>query len=131
MERVDQAGTPTPRLDGEPAPELEFAVDLEGLAAVDGHETHALRPQPLEGRVAAPNQELDEVRAGAVLGDPRHVVEELVLAVGPEIGVAPLLLGEVGHQLEEVLDPIVGDADGAGREGRVAAALLDGCPLER
>ena len=56
-----------------------------------------------------------EVGIGAVLRDPRHVVEELVLRVGAEIGGGDFLLGEVGHQLFDVVDAVVDDAHGRPR----------------
>src|SRR5262249_7477129 len=41
-EHLDEAGAAADRLDGEAAPELELAVDLERLAAIDRDEAHAL-----------------------------------------------------------------------------------------
>ena len=70
-----------------------------------------------------PHQDLEQLGIGAVLGDAAHVVEELVLGVGAEIGDGDLVLGEVGHQRLQVLDAVVDAAEGAGREAAVAAVL--------
>src|SRR5262249_44720279 len=48
-EHLDEAGSASDRLHGEAAPELELALDLERLAAIDRDEAHALVAQPAEG----------------------------------------------------------------------------------
>src|SRR5262249_3452725 len=123
-EHLDQAGTAADRLDREAAPELELAVDLECLAAVDRDEANALVAHPAKSIEAAPDQELDQVGVGAVLRHPRHVVEELLGGVGAEIGGGDLLLGEVGHQRLDVVDAVVDDAHRARGEPAVAARLV-------
>ena len=90
-EHLDQARAAADRLDREPAPELELAVDLERLPAIDRDEADALVAHPAEGVEALGDQELDQVGVGAVLRHPRHVVEELIGGVGAEIGVGDLL----------------------------------------
>ena len=72
----------------------------------------------------------DQLRVGAVFGDPVHVVEELVLGIGAEIGLGDLLLRQVGHQGLEVVDAVVDAAHGAGREAAVAACLVLRRPLQ-
>ena len=124
VQRIDQPGTAAPGLDGEPAPELELAVHLEGLAAPDRREAHPLLAHPEEGVARPRDQELDHVGIGAVLGDPGHVVIELVLGVGAEIGVGDFLVGEVGHQRLEVVDPVIDHPHRARGEARVAARLV-------
>ena len=47
-EHVDEAGAAADRLHGQPAPELELALDLERLPAVDRDEAHALVAHPDE-----------------------------------------------------------------------------------
>ena len=123
-QRLDQARAAAPGLDREPAPELEAALDLERLAPPDRRKAHALVAHPAHGGVAAPHQQVDQLRVGAILGHPRHVVEELVLGVGAEIGARDLVVGEVRHQGAQMIDAVIGDAEGAGGEVRVAAALL-------
>ena len=73
---------------------------------------------------------LAQLGVGAVLGDAAHVVEELLLGVGAEIGVLDLLVGQVGHQPPEVLDAVVDAAEGAGGEAAVAAGFGLRRPLE-
>ena len=87
----DQPRAAAPALDREPAPEPEPAVHLERLAAVHRDEAHALRPEPLHGVEAAAHQDVDQIGVGPVLGHARHVVEELVLGVGAEVGGRDLL----------------------------------------
>ncbi len=72
----------------------------------------------------AGDQKLDQVGIGAMLGDARHVVEELVLRVGAEIGGGDLLLGKIGDQLLDVVDAVVDHAHRAGGEAAVAAGLV-------
>ena len=129
-EHVDEAGTAADRFHGEAAPELELAVDLEGLAAIDRNEAHALLAHPIERIEALRDQKLDEIGIGAVLRHPRHVVVELVRGVGAEIGGVDLGLGEVGHQCLDVVDAVVNDADRAGSETAVAAGFLFRCGLQ-
>ena len=117
-------------LDGEAAPELELAVHLERLAAPDRREPHALAAHPAQGVAALLDQHLDQLRIGAILRDAVHVVEELVLGVGAEVGLGDLLLGQIRHQGLEVLDTVVDAAHGAGREAAVAARLVLGRALQ-
>src|SRR6202023_2937064 len=58
-----------------------------------------------------------------MLGHARHVVEILVLGVGAEIRGALLLFRKIGNEFDQIVDGPVGDADGARRERRIAAAL--------
>ena len=124
VQRIDQPGAAAPGLDGEAAPELEPSVDLECLAAPDRREAHALFAHPEKGVARARDQQLDHVRIGAILRDPRHIVVELVLGVGAEIGIGDFLVGEVGHQCLEVVDPVIDDTHRAGREARIAAGFV-------
>ena len=124
VQRIDQPGTAAPGLDREPAPELELSVDLEGLSAPDRREAHALSAHPEQGVARPRDQQLDHVRIGAVLGDPGHVVVELVLGVGAEIGVGDLLVGEVRHQPLEVVDPVIDHPHGARGEARIAPRFV-------
>jgi hypothetical protein len=75
------------------------------------------------GGKALLDQDLRQVGVAAVFRDARHVVEELLLGVGAEVGARDLVGREV-DQLGEVLDAPVGDADQPGGEARVAAGLL-------
>ena len=61
-----------------------------------------------------------------MLRHARHVVEELVLRVGAEIGGGDLGVGQIGHQCLDVLDAVIDDADRAGGEPAVAARLFLG-----
>ncbi len=123
---IHQPRTTAPRLDGEPAPELEAAVDLECLASVDGHEAQTVGPQPHERRLAAAHQQFHEIGIGAVLRDARHVVEELVFRIRTEVGARDFLIRQVGHQRTEIVHAVVREADGTRGEPGVAAGLVLG-----
>ena len=123
-ELIDQARPAAPGFDGKPAPELELAVDLVGLAAPDRHEAHALVVHPQHGFLAAGDQNLAQVGIGAVFGNAAHVVEEFLLRVGAEVGFGDFLVGQVRHQPAQVLDPVIDAAERAGGEAAVAAGFL-------
>ena len=123
-ERVDQARPAADRFHRQAAPELEHAADLVGLAAPDRHEAHALVAHPQHGGLAVLDQHLAQIGIGAVFGDAAHVVEELLLGVGAEVGLRHLLIRQVGHQLAQVLDAVIDAAEGAGGKAAVAAGLV-------
>ena len=100
---LDQPFAAADGLDGEPAPELELAVDLERLPAVDRREADALAAHPQQRLEALLDQDLGQVGVAAVLRDAPHVVEELLLGVGAEVGARDLLVGQVGHQTAQVV----------------------------
>ena len=110
------------------APELEFAIDLERLPAIDRDEANAFVAHPAHRVEALGHQELDHVGIGAILRHARHVIEKLVGRVGAEIGGRDLCLGQVGDQRLDVLDTVVDDTDRPRGEAAVAAGLvLRGC----
>src|SRR6516162_145414 len=129
-EHLDEAWPATHGLYGEPAPEFELALDLEGLPAVNRDEADAFVAQPAECIEAAGDQKLDEIGIGAVLGDARHVIEELLAGIGAEIGGRDFLLGEIRHQCLDVVDAVVDDAHGARGKSAVAAGFLLRCGLQ-
>src|SRR5262249_31729679 len=118
-QHLNEAGAAADGFDREAAPELELAVDLERLAALDRDEAHALLTHPVQRVEAAGDQKLDQVGIGAVLRDARHVVEELVGGVGAEIGLLDFLFGQVGDQRLDVVDAVVDHADRARGEAAV------------
>src|SRR5262249_50217212 len=123
-EHLDQARSAADRLDGEAAPELEFAFDLEGLPAVDRDEAHAFITHPTEGVEASRHQQLDQIRIGAILRPPRHVVEKLLSGIGAEIGGGDFLVREVRDQCLDVVDAVVNHAHRPRGEAAVAAGFL-------
>src|ERR1700681_4866135 len=118
---VDQAGTATPGLDREAAPELELAVDLVGLSAPDRREPHALLAQPAHAVARAVDEAVAQLAVGAVLRHPEHVVEELVAGVGAEVAARDLVGSEVRHDGREIVHALVDAAERAGGEARIAA----------
>ena len=74
--------------------------------------------------MAAGHELLDQVRVGAVLGEPGHVVVVIGLGVGAEIGFRQLAVGEIGHERAEVFRPVEDHPHGASGISAVAAALL-------
>ncbi len=123
-EHVDEAGPAADGFDRQAAPELELAVDLERLPAVDRDEADALLAHPVERVEALRDQELDQVGIGAVLRHLRHVVEEFLGGVGAEVGLLDLLLGEVRDQRLDVVDAVIDHADRSGGEAAVTAGLV-------
>ena len=126
----DEAFAAADGFDGEPAPELEAAFDLERLAAIDRHEADALLAHPVERVEAARDEQLAQIGIGAELGDARHVVEELVLRVGAEIGGVDFRLRKIGDQRLDVVDAVIDDAHGARGEAAVAAGFFVGRGFE-
>src|SRR5262245_14432893 len=129
-EHLDETGSAPDRLDGEAAPELELALDLERLAAIDRDEAHVLGAQPAEGVAASGHQQLDQVGIGAILRHPRHVVEKLLLRIGAEIGGGDFLLRQIRHQRLDVFDAVVNDPHRSRGEPAVAAGFLLGRCLQ-
>ena len=121
---LDQARPAALGLHREAAPELELAVDQIGLAAPDRVELHALAVQPAHRVARAADQAVAQLAVGAVLRDAEHVVVELVLGVGAEVGAVDLVLGQVRHDRLEVVDAVIDAAEGAGGEAGVAAHQL-------
>src|ERR1700674_1416451 len=104
---VDQTGPAAGGLDGEAAPELEFAVDQIGLASPDRVELHAPRMQPAHGFARAPDETVAQVTVGAILRHTEHVVVELIGGVGAEIASLDLVLGQVRHDRYEIVDAVI------------------------
>src|SRR4029079_2371852 len=123
-EHADEARAAADRFDGETAPELEPAADLECLPAVDGNEAHALAAQPIEGWKTTFDQKLDEIGIGAMLRYSRHVVENLPGGGGAEIRALDFRRREIWHQRFDIVDAVIDDADRAGGETAIAAGLL-------
>ena len=121
---VDQPRAAALGFHREAAPELEFAVDEIGLAAPDRVELHALAVQPAHRVARAADEAVAQLAVGAVLRHPEHVVVELVLGVGTEVGAVDLVLGQVRHDRLEIVDAVVDAAEGAGGEAGVAAHQL-------
>ncbi len=123
-EHGDQPQPATDGFDREPAPELELAVDLECLPAVDRNKPHALLAHPVERVEALGDQQLDQIGIGAVLGNARHVVEELIGGVGAKIRGLDFGRREIGHQRLDVVDAVIDDADRTCGEAAVAAGFV-------
>jgi hypothetical protein len=66
------------------------------------------------------DQDLGQVGVAAVLGDPGHVVEELVGCIRTEIGALEFLLRKL-DELREVLGAVVDDAQEPRSEARIAS----------
>ena len=127
---LDEPRPAAPDLHREPAPELVAPVHLERLAPVGGAEAHPVAPHPAKGLEAAVDEGLGEVRVGAPLGEAPEVVEVLLAGVGAEFDVPPLVLGEVRHELHEVVHPAEDEPHRPRRVAAVAARLLLRGPLE-
>ena len=124
IERLEQFRPAAPDVQGEAAPELEFAVDLVGLASEARLQLHALPRDPLRGVEAAAYQDFGEVGIGPELGQGEQVVEELLFRVGSEVDVGQVFLGQRGQDGGEIVDAAEREPEGAAGEMRVAAPLL-------
>ena len=80
----NQARPAAPRLHREAAPELEVAVDLEGLAPIDRREPDAFALHPEQRRKAPIDQQLRQFGVGAVVGHAPHVIQKVACAVRPK-----------------------------------------------
>ncbi len=123
MQRVDQPRSAARHLDGDAAPKLEPAIDLERLPTIDGHESNALRFHPLHGTEALGHQSFDKIWIAAILCDSAHIIEILIGRVLAEIGDLSFLLGKI-NELFNILDTVVYDSHATGGELAVAATLV-------
>ena len=130
VQRLHQFLAAAPDMAGEPAPELELAVDAERLAAEPQLKAHALVAHPQCRLEAAADQDLGQIGVAAILGQPAHVVEILRLVISAEIDVGELVVVDVGDQPREVVTAVIDDAKGAAGKGRVAALLILGGDFE-
>src|SRR5271165_1065262 len=130
VQRLHQFLAAAPDMAGETAPEFELAVDPKRLPAEPELETDALAAHPHAGLEAIADQDLGHVRVAAELGEATHIVEILLLGVGPEIDVPEFGLVHVRDQLREILTAVIDDAKRAAGEGGVAAARLLGGDLQ-
>ncbi len=123
-EHIDQARPAADGFHRQPAPEFELAVDLEGLSSVDRNEPHALVAHPIERIEALGDEKFDQVRIGAILRHPRHVVVKLIGRIGAEIGGLDFRGREIRHQCLDVVDAVIDDADRARGKTAIAAGFI-------
>ena len=115
---------------GQPAPELELAVDLERLAPEPQLKAHALLAHPQPGRVAPGDQDLGQVGVAAVFGEPPDIVVILLLGVGPDIDSGEFVVADVGDEAGQVVEPVIDDAPRPAGKRRIAAAPVLGRNLQ-
>ena len=127
---LDEPRAAAPHLHRETAPELVAPVHLERLAPVGGAEAHPVAAHPAQRLEAAVDEGLGEVRIGAPLGEAAEIVEVLLARVRAEVDVAALVLGEVRHELHEVVHPAEDQAHRPRGVAAVAARFLLRRPLE-
>jgi hypothetical protein len=109
---------------GESTPEPEPAIDAERLAAEPELKPDPLLAQPQRGVEAAADQDLGQVGIAAILGQPAHIVEILLLGIGADIDMAQLVLADIGNEPSEVVKAVIDDAKRAAGKSRVAAPRL-------
>jgi hypothetical protein len=101
-----------------------LALDLIGLAGEHEDPAQTLVLHPHDGGTRALDEELRHVDVGSPLGHPHEVVVKLVLGVGGDDDGPRLFLRDVGQDIApQVLEPLVGEAESARGEERVAAPL--------
>ena len=107
---------------GQPAPELELAIDAKRLPPEPQLEAHALFTHPHAGLEAFRYQDFGQVRVAAVFGQPADIVVILFLGVGADIDIFQLVVADIGNEPREVVEAVIDDAPGAAGKGRIAAA---------
>ena len=118
-------------LQREAAPEVVAAVSAyKRLVAPERHEPHALARDPTQGGTALGDQGLRQRRIGAPAAGAIEIGSVLGLGVGAEVGAGAILRRELRRHLEQVLDPVVGEAHRRHGEAAVAAVLAFGRALE-
>src|SRR5207247_2081230 len=122
--RLYQFLAAAPDMAGEPAPELEFAVNAKCLAAKAQLKAHALLAHPPGGVEASCDQDLAEVGVAAIFGEAPDIIEILLGGVGADIDILQFVIIDVGDQLREVVKAVIDDAEGAAGKGGIAAAPM-------
>ena len=121
----DQARAAAPGFAGEAAPESDLAADVEGVRE-RRLEADAVLAQPQHGRIRLLDQNLAEVWVRAIVRRPAHVVEVVFLGVCAEFEAGHFFIGQVRHQLPQIVDSAERKTEAAAREPAVAAADLLG-----
>ena len=130
VERLEELRAAAPDVQRKPAPELELAVDLVGLAPEARLQLDALPHRPGRGVAARPHQDFGEIGIAAVLREREQIVEELVFGIGAEIDVLEIFLRERRQHGDEIVDAAEREAEGAAGEMGIAAAFFEGGGFE-
>ena len=122
VQRLHQFLAAAPDVAGQPAPELELAVNLESLPPEPQLEAHAFLAHPHAGLEALGDQDFGQIGVAAVFGQPADIVVILFFGVGADIDIGQLVVADVGDQPRQIVEAVIDDAPGAAGKGRVAAA---------
>ena len=123
LEELVREALPAPDgLQAEAAPEAELALHLERLVRPRRHEAHALLVHPPHGGERLPDERVGHLLVGEALRYAHEVLEVLGLGVGADLHHVELGRREVRYELDDIVDALVGEADGAAGEVGVAAA---------
>ena len=124
-EHLDQPGPAAHRLHVQPAPEAVLTAHLVRLPAVHEDPADAPLAHPRHRAARAADQVLGEVGVGEPLRDAEEIVAELGLGVGRHLDGRRLLVREIREDVAtEVGQPLVGEAETARGEKRVAPAFM-------
>ena len=82
--RASDNPSPPPRVSNAEPPEILSPVGHRGMPLVERQKADAMLVQPRHRFGAAIDQQFGEFRIGAVLRDPRHVVDVLIAGIGPK-----------------------------------------------
>jgi hypothetical protein len=115
---------------GEPAPELELAVDAKRLPAKPQLKAHALLAHPPGGLEAFCDQDFAEIGVAAIFGEAPDIVEILLGGVGPDIDILQFVVVNVGDELRQIVEAVIDDAERAARKGGIAAPPVLGRNFE-
>ena len=106
------------------APEAVAALDDERLALVHEPEAQAAIAQPADRRAGVLHEDPRHLGVPAAERHPAQVAEEVLRGVGRQVGGGGQGVVDALDEVAQVVEPAVRKADGAGREGRVAARPL-------
>ncbi len=130
VERFDEAGPAAPYFEHDAAGKCKTSIHFVGLLAVLGHVADTHRAQPHDSFVAALDEEFGQVWVGAIIGHARDVIEKLLFRIAAEFGDGFFVIGEIGHDFQDVLAAIEREPHRAFGETAVAAAFVFGSALE-
>ena len=116
------------RLHEQPAPEAELAggIVLERLPPVGEDEADAFGAHPLHRRQRLADQDLRQIGVAEALGDPHHIVVELVFGVAADVHLRLFGGRHIGDDRLDVFQVVESEADDAAGEVGIAAAEVFG-----
>ena len=124
-QEIDQAPAAADRLHRHAAEEVLDTVHHIGLPLEHRNPAHALLAHPDHGVARAFHQQIDQVGLRQVLGHLHQIVGINLRRERRDVHLLRLGLRQIGQDIRpQVFDAIVNEAESAGGEGGIAAAIL-------